>query len=73
MLAGEVAPALERGLGPIAISAADIDGAELTEHQQHFVEMIRRRIVGVDQQSDVEFMVAFVAVDHRKLAPVPLT
>jgi hypothetical protein len=40
MHAGQRAPALEAGLGPIAVSAADIDRAQLAQHQQHLVEMV---------------------------------
>ena len=57
MEAGQLAPALEAGLGPIAVGAADVDGAELAEHQQHVVEMLRRSIVGIDQQGDIGFLV----------------
>ena len=54
--AGQIAPALEAGLGPIAVGAADVDRAELAKHQQHFVEMVGRGIVGVDQQGDIGFL-----------------
>ena len=54
MHAGQRAPALEAGLGPIAVGAADVDRAQLAQHQQHLVEMVGRGIVGVDQQGDVQ-------------------
>ena len=73
MHAGQLAPALEAGLGPIAIGAADVDGAELAQHQQHFVEMVGRRIVGVDQQGDVQLgFGVIVTVGHRVLRSVYL-
>ena len=66
MQAGQFLPALEAGLGPIAVGAADVDGAELAQHQEHFVEMPGRRIVGIDQQGDILFRVA-VAVRHGRI------
>ena len=61
-----VAPALEAGLGPIAVGAADVDRAELAQHQQHLVEMVGRGVVGVDQQGDVELGFGIVvSVGHR--------
>jgi hypothetical protein len=56
--AGELAPAFEAGLGPIAVGAADVDRPELAEHQQHFIEVLGARIVGVDQQRDILFRLA---------------
>ena len=73
--AGQLAPALEAGLGPIAVGAADVDRAELAEHQQHFVEMLGASIVGVDQQGDVvlSFAVSFVHCEFLWLLATSLS
>ena len=47
---------LRLALRPIAVGAADVDRAELAEHQQHLVEMVGRSVIGVDQQGDIGFV-----------------
>ncbi len=69
MEAGQLAPALEAGLGPVAVGPADVDRAQLAEHQQHLVEMLGAGVVGVDQQRDVVFHFA-VAFAHENESPV---
>ena len=61
MAAGEVAPALEARLRPIAVGAADVDRAELAENEEDFVEMVGDGIVRVDQQGDIVFLFDQVA------------
>ena len=69
MQPGQLAPALEAGLGPIAIGAADVDRPKLAQDQQHFVEMIGRGVVRVDQQGNVQLgFGVFVSVSHRVLS-----
>ena len=63
MEAREQPPALEAGLRPVAVGSADVDRAELAQNQQHIIEMLGRRVVGVDQQGDVGFLLG-VAIAH---------
>ena len=62
--AGEIAPALEARLGPVAVGAADIDGSELAKDQQNLVKVLRGRVIGVDQQCDIGFRVD-IPLAHR--------
>jgi hypothetical protein len=61
--AGEIAPAFKAGLGPIAVGAADVDCTELAENEQHFVQMLRRCVIRVDQESDIGFLLG-LSVAH---------
>ena len=65
---GLFAPALEAGFRPIAVSAANIDRAQLAEHQQDLIEMLGRCVVGIDQEGNIVFRLA-VAVAHQFESP----
>ena len=47
-------PALEPRLGPVAVSAADIDHAQRGQLVQDLVNHLGRRVVGVDQQGNAQ-------------------
>jgi hypothetical protein len=72
MSAGEIAPALEARLGPVSIGPADVDRAELAQYQQHFIEVLGRGVIGVDQQGNIGFLFDR-SVPHRDSFSKPLT
>jgi hypothetical protein len=67
---GQFAPALEAGLGPIAVGAPDVDGPEFPKDEQHLVEMVGRRVVGVDEQGDVLVDGKVVSIIHQANTPI---
>ncbi|MOA23463.1 hypothetical protein D3C78_1440860 [compost metagenome] len=47
-------PALQGGLGPVAVGAADVDHAQRRQFGQDFVELVGGRVVRVDQQGNAQ-------------------
>ena len=47
-------PALEPGLGPVAVGTADVDHPQGGQLVQDLVDHLGRRVVGVDQQGDAQ-------------------
>ena len=62
---GEIAPALEARLRPIAVGAADVDGAELAQNQQYVIQMVGRRVIRIDQQGNIGFLVRQEITHHE--------
>jgi len=50
---GNIGPALERILGPVAIGAADVHLPQLSQDGKHGINSARIDIVGINQQGDV--------------------
>ncbi len=55
MDAGEITPALETRLRPIAVGAPNVDRAKLPQDQQDFVEMLGAGVVGIDKERNIVF------------------
>jgi hypothetical protein len=49
-------PARQRALGPVAIGAAHVDHPQGGKLGQHFVDLVGRRVVGVNDERDAQLL-----------------